>query len=119
MKVIDSETKEVLDAYTQEEIERRKREFIHNCCDFKIKLMIAVIFIEGIQHYLLDKPGSVIQRCSYPFGLVLSTMLIKMLLKKFKWLEDQAAFMLSISVIACLAELTIFLAPDEFKISPV
>jgi hypothetical protein len=51
-------TKEVLDELSPEDIEKRKNAQIHNCCDFKIKTMAWVFIVEGIQHHMLDRPGS-------------------------------------------------------------
>ena len=50
---------------------------------------------------------------------MLIVMAIKACLKKFRWLEDHAAFMLSFSLIVVLAECSIFLSPGEFKITPL
>jgi hypothetical protein len=102
-----------------EEISKRKYNNIHTCCDFKIKTMAWVTIVEGFQHYSLGRSGSTLQRMFYPFALCLVILAIKHLLKRKRWLEDHAAFMLSASLILILTECSIFLSPTVFNITPV
>lgn len=109
----------MLDEASPEEIARKKNQNIHNCCDFKIKTMAWVTVVEGVQHHLLGRPGSPYLRAFYPFILMVAIIIIKFFLRKKPRFEDNAAFMLTASLIIILTECSIFLSPNQFVISPV
>lgn len=81
--------------------------------------MSIVVFLEAMQHYQLQRPGSVLHRSMYPIVLILMVLAIKVAVKRYRWLEDHAAFLLSSSLVISVAECSIFLSPDQLTIAPV
>jgi len=83
----DSHDVDIFDELTPEEMARKMHKRIHDCCNLKIKLLIYVCFFHAFFHYATGREGSALQRACYPFGLCLTVIFIKYLLKKFRWME--------------------------------
>lgn len=56
---------------------------------------------------------------SYAFYFLCHTIILKLMLRKYKFLENYAAFIISISCIINLTERGIYLSPKEFKLSHI
>ena len=68
---------------------------------------------------MLGKPGSPYQRAMYPLALCMMIYFLKQILIRYRWLENHAAFMLSLSLITILTECSIFLSPLQYNITPM
>lgn len=100
------------------DIEKRKEQQIHQAVNFTISILCFVVVLEAVDHvYILKLPGSPLQRMSYAFYFLCHTVIIKIALKRFKRLENLAAFLVSASCMINLTERGIYLSPHTFKLS--
>jgi hypothetical protein len=75
---------------------------------------------EAFDHVYVQKHlSSPIQRVSYTFYFLCIAIILKLMLNKYKFLEQYAAFIISLAGIICMAEREIYLSPKEFKFSHV
>ena len=86
-------TDEVLDEISPEEIAMKQHYKIHECLNFKIKLMTIVSVIELIFHMISENDDKTFKEAMYSFLMVFSLIIIKLILKKNRWLEDNAVFL--------------------------
>ena len=80
--------------------------------------MVFVVIMEAFDHvYVLNLPGSPLPRMSFAFYFLCHAIIIKYLLRRYKRLENFAAFMISLSCMVNLTERSIYLSPNEFKLA--
>jgi hypothetical protein len=81
-------------------------------------LGFATVF-EALLHYVRnDEPASnPFKTAQFTFMLMVTLIMIKFILKKNRWLEENAAFMLSAAQIFFITECSICINPSEYKVS--
>ncbi len=71
-----------------EELASRRKEQVTRACNFTIAILSFVVILEAVDHvYVLKLPGSPLRRMSYAFYFLCQSILLKILLKKYIWLE--------------------------------
>jgi hypothetical protein len=105
-----------LDETSPEEIAMKQHEKIHECLNFKIKLSLMVSCIEFIFHILFDREGSPFKIAVYPFLCMLTFLFLKVIMKRNRWLEDNSVFLLQGTQIFFMAECSVALSPNEYKV---
>ena len=100
------------------EIAKKKEEQINKACNFTIGILMFVVIMEAFDHvYVLKLPGSPLRRMSFAFYFLCHSIIIKFLLKRYKRLENFAAFMIALSCMVNLTERSIYLSPNEFSMA--
>ena len=79
-----------------------------------------LILIEGLQHYLLQHEGSIVQRVSYTFIIFAVIAIVRFLIIHDNlFVKENAAFIINLTTIIAMTEQSFFLSPKEFQISPM
>jgi hypothetical protein len=99
-------------------MQKKKEEQVKKAINFTISILVFVVIMEGIDHvYVLKLPGSPIKRMSFAFYFLCHIVIFKILLSRYKLLENYAAFVISASCMINLTERGIYLSPTEFKLA--
>lgn len=80
-------------------------------------IMVAVVIIEGIQHYHYELPGSILRHVSFSFQFLCLLLIFKEFLLRYKQFYDYAALMIAASAVYALTERGIHMSPHTFMMS--